>query len=80
MFGVFVTQKLEATHDREGKTLWHRVGTAFKHKQGEGYNIEITPGVAVSGKLVILPITDKNNGNASGDQSYNLDNLPDNKD
>jgi len=77
MLGVFITQKLEATQDREEKTLWHRVGTAFKHKSGEGFNIELIPGVAVSGKIVILPITDKNNGSAS--QSYNLDNLPDNK-
>jgi hypothetical protein len=77
MLGVFITQKLEATQDREEKTLWHRVGTAFKHKAGEGFNIELIPGVAVSGKIVILPITEKNNGSAS--QSYNLDNLPDNK-
>lgn len=77
MLGVFVTQKLEATQDREGKTLWHRVGTAFKHKQGEGFNIELIPGIAATGKLVILPVNDRNNGSAS--QSYNLDNLPDNK-
>lgn len=77
MLGVFITQKLEATQDREEKTLWHRVGTAFKHKSGEGFNIELIPGVAVSGKIVILPITEKSNGSVS--QSYNLDNLPDDK-
>lgn len=79
MLGVFVTQKLDATQDKEERTLWHRVGTAFKHKSGEGYNIELIPGVAISGKLVIIPITEKNNGNSSA-QNYNLDHLPDNKD
>ncbi|MCP6645568.1 hypothetical protein NL493_25620 [Klebsiella pneumoniae] len=80
MFGAFVTQKLEATQEREEKTLWHRVGTAFKHKQGDGYNIELYPGVSVSGKLIIIPI-DKNSGSSSNEstQTYNLDHLPDNK-
>ena len=32
-----------------------RVGAAFPHKKGCGFNIEITEGISVSGQLVALP-------------------------
>lgn len=37
----------------EKKTKWTPVGTAFKTQDGEGFNIELTPNLAVSGRLVI---------------------------
>lgn len=76
LMAVWITQKLEATNTREAKTLWHRVGTAFPHKQGEGFNIEFIPGISVSGNIVILPIKDKVGDEPSNNQLYGMDNLP----
>lgn len=52
--GVFVTEQFEGT-DGEERTNYVRVGAAFPHRQGHGLNIEITEGISVSGKLVVLP-------------------------
>lgn len=43
----------EYTQGEEKKTSWTRVGAAFKTNDGEGFNIELTPNLAVSGRLVI---------------------------
>ncbi len=40
---------------REEKTSYIRVGAAFPHRKGCGFNIEITEGISVSGQLVALP-------------------------
>ena len=42
-------------NDGEEKTSYTRVGGAFPHKKGCGFNIEITEGISVSGQLVALP-------------------------
>lgn len=40
----------------EGRNAnWTRIGAAWAHDDGEGFNIVITPGIAVSGKLVLRP-------------------------
>ena len=52
--GVFVTEPFEG-NDGEERTNYIRVGAAFPHKQGDGFNIEISEGISVSGKLVALP-------------------------
>ena len=39
----------------EDRTSYTRVGAAFPHKKGCGFNIEITEGISVSGQLVALP-------------------------
>lgn len=36
----------------EGKAIWHRVGAVWPHKDGIGFDIAITDGIAVSGRLV----------------------------
>lgn len=76
LMAVWITQKLDATDTREAKTLWYRVGTAFPHKQGSGFNIEFIPGISVSGNIVILPIKDKGDDNHAPTPLYGLDNLP----
>jgi len=43
----------EYMQGEEKKTNWTRVGAAFKTADGEGFNIELTPNLAVSGRLVI---------------------------
>lgn len=35
-------------------TYWTKVGAAFAHNGKPGLNIMITPGISVSGKLVLL--------------------------
>lgn len=35
------------------KTHWTRVGAGFANSDGKGINIELTPGIAVSGRLVL---------------------------
>ncbi len=40
----------------ETKTGWTEVGVAFPSKDGEGVNVELRPGISVSGRLVIRPI------------------------
>ena len=37
------------------KKKYHQVGTAFPHRTGEGFNLVITPGMAVSGEIAIFP-------------------------
>ena len=51
--GVFVTEDYQS--NGEDRTSYHRVGVAFPHKKGSGFNIEITEGISVGGQLVALP-------------------------
>ncbi|MCY3812106.1 MAG: hypothetical protein OXH15_09955 [Gammaproteobacteria bacterium] len=55
--GVFVTEEYQVVVDgeTETKTSYTRVGAAFPHRKGCGFNIEITEGISVSGQLVALP-------------------------
>lgn len=39
--------------DSARKTQWHRVAPAFPHDDGKGFNIELPPGMSVSGRLVV---------------------------
>ncbi|WP_262260368.1 hypothetical protein, partial [Escherichia coli] len=40
---------------------WTKVGVAFPHHGKSGLNIVLTPGIAVSGKLVLLEPREENN-------------------
>ena len=62
--GVFVTEDYQG-NDGEEKTAYHRVGAAFPHKKGAGFNIEITEGISVSGQLVALPPRPREENTAS---------------
>ncbi len=44
---------VSVTEEVQGKTYWHRVGVAWKHKEKDGLNIHLHPGISVSGKLVL---------------------------
>jgi hypothetical protein len=39
--------------DNEQGGFWTRVGSAWPHKDGKGLNIQLVPGLAVSGRLVL---------------------------
>lgn len=50
----------EEYSDKNGevKTKFHQIGVAFDARDG-GRSVEITPGLSVSGRFVIMPRRDK---------------------
>lgn len=46
--------------DGEEKTGWTEVGIGFLSKDNKGMNLEIRPGISVSGRIVIRPGKSKN--------------------
>lgn len=61
MYHVFVTHESQPDTQGEKNTYWTRVGVAFAHNGKPGLNIVLTPGIAISGKLVLLePREDSN--------------------
>ncbi|EOA2698949.1 hypothetical protein ACHY7Y_005293 [Citrobacter freundii] len=61
MYHVFVTLESQPDMQGEKSTYWTRVGVAFSHNSKPGLNIILTPGIAVSGKLVLLEPREDNN-------------------
>ncbi|MFP1910441.1 hypothetical protein [Lonsdalea quercina] len=53
-YHVFITQESQPDTSKEKSTYWTKVGVAFAHNGKPGLNIVLTPGIAVSGKLVLL--------------------------
>ncbi|WP_413724818.1 hypothetical protein [Sodalis sp. RH16] len=51
---AYVAQESPPGPDGEKTTYWTKVGVAFAHHGKPGLNIVLTPGIAVSGKLVLL--------------------------
>jgi hypothetical protein len=49
---LYVVRNFE---DKEGKDAasWLKVGSAWLHKDGEGFNIVIQEGISVSGRVVV---------------------------
>lgn len=54
IYHVFVTQENQPNSNGEKNTYWTKVGVAFAHNGKPGLNIVLTPGIAVSDKLVLL--------------------------
>lgn len=50
-----VIEKEAKEGEEKPKPFWMRVGSAFPHTNGSGFNIEIPEGVSVSGRLVLMP-------------------------
>lgn len=61
-FNVYITEEFK---DGEGKdqTLRTKVGAAFPHSKGGGFNIVLRNGLAVSGRLVVFPPKDDDASN-----------------
>lgn len=53
-YNVSVVTEYEANGEKKSK--WTTVGVAFPHKDGKGFNVELIPGVAVSGKFVVKEV------------------------
>ncbi|WP_054177358.1 hypothetical protein [Citrobacter sp. CtB7.12] len=58
---VYITQESHPDIQGETSTFWTKVGVAFAHNNKPGLNIILTPGLAVSGKLILLEPRDENN-------------------
>ncbi|WP_413507775.1 hypothetical protein [Serratia proteamaculans] len=54
IYHVFVTQESQPDPQGEKSTWWTKVGVAFAHHGKPGLNVVLTPGIAVSDKLVLL--------------------------
>ncbi|AZP51509.1 TPA: hypothetical protein PXR14_003335 [Yersinia enterocolitica] len=65
IYQVFVTQESQPDLQGEKNTWWTKVGVAFAHHGKPGLNVVLTPGIAVSGKLVLLEPRD--DGDATQD-------------
>lgn len=48
----------------EEKRGWTEVGIGFPSKDGKGVNVELRPGISVSGRLVLRPVEPKDDGEA----------------
>ncbi len=64
-FNVCVVTEKTDKETGEVKTFWTKVGAAFpSFKEGEGYRVQITDGISVSGQLVVIPPKAKPDGDA----------------
>ncbi|ARD51825.1 TPA: hypothetical protein ONC27_003643 [Enterobacter asburiae] len=54
VYHVFVTQESQPNAQGEKNTYWTKVGVGFAHNGKPGLNIVLIPGIAVSGRLVLL--------------------------
>jgi hypothetical protein len=39
--------------DRNAKARWHEIGAVWTHRDGDGFDVLIRPGISISGRLVI---------------------------
>lgn len=51
-----VTQAKEGS---DGKAIWHEVGAVWPHKNGNGFDVVITEGLSVTGRIVCTERKDK---------------------
>ena len=54
---VYVTEDI--TEGKAVKTYWTKVGAAWPHKDGKGLTITISPGISVSGRVVLREWTEE---------------------
>ena len=60
---VLIVENREGDTDGEQPTgFWTRVGSAWPHKDGRGLNIQLIPGVAVHGRIVLRENDDEQRG------------------
>jgi len=38
--------------DSDKKAIWHQVGAVWPHKNGNGFDVVITEGISVTGRIV----------------------------
>ncbi|MDD9911402.1 MAG: hypothetical protein OXR62_17170 [Ahrensia sp.] len=55
IYNLLIAEERKNKDTGEVKTFWHRVGSAFPHKQGDGFNLVIPEGLSLSGRVVMFP-------------------------
>ncbi|MFZ6047409.1 hypothetical protein ACFW0H_14985 [Pseudomonas sp. CR3202] len=63
-----------ATQKGEGKnikTFWHKVGVIWMNNTGTGFNLDIPPGISISGRVVLLPYRYLENGGGAAEELPN---------
>jgi hypothetical protein len=60
---VYTVEEFDAGNGKKAKT-WTRIGAAFPHKEGPGFNVQLKA-LPLDGRLVLLPPDggDDRNGN-----------------
>jgi hypothetical protein len=56
---AYVIEDRDADGGNQQSGFWTRIGSAWPHKDGKGLNVQLVPGVAVSGRLVLREYTDE---------------------
>ncbi len=56
-----VYQVREYTSNGEQRSAWTKIGVAFPHKKGPGFNV-ILEALPLDGKLTLYPLADKKPG------------------
>ena len=51
IYDLFVVEEYE--QNRQMKAKFYNVGTAFLAKSGENFNLQLAPGITVSGRLLM---------------------------
>ncbi|MEO1187607.1 MAG: hypothetical protein AAFW60_00935 [Pseudomonadota bacterium] len=59
IYNLIIPEERTDKSSGEVKTFWHRVGTAFPHNNGNGFNLVIPEGMSVSGRVLMLERTAK---------------------
>jgi hypothetical protein len=54
-YDVLISEDRKNKDTGEVKPFFHRVGTMFPHRKGAGFNLVIPEGLAISGRVLILP-------------------------
>lgn len=60
VYYAYIAQESHPDSQGEKNTWWTKVGVACPHHGRSGLNIVLTPGIAVSGKLVLLEPREEN--------------------
>ena len=54
LYNLLIPEENKNKETGEVKTFWHKVGSAFPHRSGKGFNLVIPEGVSISGRVMML--------------------------
>ncbi len=59
MSGERPSHKVFVVEGEGDNAFWHRVGSAWPHKDGKGLNMQVPSGMAISGRVVLREYTEE---------------------
>ena len=65
IYDALIAEEYTDKKTGEEKARFHRVGTLFPAKDGDGFNLEIPPGLSLSGRVLCRPRKDKTRADAA---------------